>query len=677
MEKNLEMNQVDLHIRKLTIRKADAKLAGLLPPEPLTDDLLAQAVEITEGKVRFNGLQPPEIPRTLITVGRPPIDWSGAQLNHQEWPTQLNRFFLLHPLMLAFKATGEARFAEAARSYIDDWIAHFDAANIALRGNTCMDIGIRLGIHGGGGWGGALATFMDEPSWDDPFIERMMESMERQAHILWKQGIPSRGGNHLIFGLDGLLHAALRLPFMADAAAMQTSAVGGLRQALKTQFLPDGAHIERTLQYHQHMTGTFVYMAQLGRAFPEAALDVPVDRLLAAIDYLAHNLSGGINDDSAEIADLAHAADWALARQWREQLTGRPEPDWRPARDAVFPDAGQVFARSSWEPGADYLAFDAAPYGGGHAHLARLGLVFRSGGRLWLADPGMFDYEMSNPFAVYGRSTAAHGTLNVNGLNQGVEDARLLRSAIDDDVVFLRGLYPGGYWSGTYKWSFNGGFGAGVYGRHERMALWIRGEYLLIFDAMTTDAGHTVENVWQLAPVKGWEHDPAALAWQTRGEANGFYLRMVMPPPDAEMTVYEGQRAPLRGWFCETYSTGFVPAPQVVFRYPAGRPAFFAVLAMPLSGGAAPPVVHQSSGGWGRGLELRWADGRVDCVGLSASLAMPLAADSPFETDSPLVWLRTDPDGAPVRQFMLDGTFLRLRGGIQKRTKCRHETNSL
>ncbi len=656
------MTPPDLTSQKRAIREAAARLAVLTPPRAATADELAQAEEIVAGSIRFNALQPPEIPRTLLAVGRRGVDWGGGHLNHQEWPTQLNRFFLLIPLLRAFEATGEQRFAEAARDFIDDWIARFDESDITLRGNTCMDIGIRLGTHGRGGWGATVAAFMECPSWDDAFVARMLASIERQAVILWQRGIPSRGGNHRIFGLDGLLHTALRLPFMQDADAMRRDAVAGLRQAFEQQFLADGAHCERTLQYHQHMTGTFLYLAQLGRAFPEAAFEFPPDRLLAALDYLAHNLGCGINDDSTEPADLDHAAAWAQARQWRAQLTGRDESAWTPARDAVFAAAGQVFARSSWEPGADLLAFDAAAYGGGHDHLARLGVVFRSAGRLWLADPGMFDYEMSNPFAIYGRSTPAHCTLNLDGLNQGIGDARMLHTTINDDIVFLRGRYDGGYWPGRYTWSFANGFGPGRFGRHERMVLWIRGEYLLIFDAMGCDADATVESVWQLAPIKGWEHDPATLAWRSRGEPVDFHLQMVLPPPDAGMTVHEGQREPLRGWFCEAYAKRFVPAPQVVFRYPGGSSAFFAVLALPLAGGAKPPVVRRTEGAWGRSLELRWDDGRRDVVGLSASLASPLTAASPFETDSPLVWLRLGRDGRPLRQFMLDGTVLRYRG---------------
>lgn len=655
------METPDLTQKKQSIREAAARFEALGERRPITPDLRMQADEIVGGKLRFNGNQP-VAHRPVFAVGRRNIDWAGGHLNHQEWPTQMSRFFLLAPLMAAYQDGGEARYAEAARDYISDWIERFNLEDITLRGNTCMDIGIRLGTHGFGGWAAALAVFMDSPSWDDAFIERMLASMERQAHILWKRGLPSKPwGNHRIFGLDGLLHVCLRLPFLAGAGPMRETARNGLRHAMNQQFLEDGAHIEETLGYHQHMTETFLYLRRLGKVFPEAELGLPAGKLSGAVDYFLHTLPAGINDTAAERLDRDHAAEWKTARDWRRQLTGKDESAWRPPGDAVFPNAGQVFARSAWEPGADFLAFDAAPYSGAHAHLARLGLVFRSGGRLWLADPGTFDYEMSNPFALYGRSTPAHCTLNLNGLNQGLGDARLLKSEIRDDLVFLHGLYSGGYWTGKYTWGFQGGVGRGTHGRHERMVLWIRGEYLLILDLMACDAGETVESVWQMAPVKGWTHDPAALSWRSKGETPEFHLQMVMPPADVKMEVIEGQRDPLRGWFSDTYAKEFTPAPQVVFRYPASS-AFYAVLAMPLKDGIAPPLVRQTTVGSGRGLEISWPDGRTDRVALSASICVPLDEDSGFQTDSPLVWLRLDPAGKPVRHFMLNGRYLRYQG---------------
>jgi hypothetical protein len=656
------MTTPSLADRKTILRETAARFTALHEPRPFTDAVREHADEVVAGGIRFNAHEGKDASKP-ITVGRTNIDWSGGHLKHQEWPTQMSRFFMLAPLMAAFRATGEAVYAEAARDYIADWMDHFDCENIELRGNTCMDIGIRLGTHGFGGWGEALPLFMDQPAWTDAFVERMLASIERQAHILWERGIPSRQwGNHRIFGLDGLLHIALRQPFMADSAAMRRSARKGLNEAQK-QFHADGAHIEQTLGYHQHMAETFLYLQRLAGAFPEAGLQPDVGKLLCAAAYLVHTLPAGVNDTAAERLDRAHPEVWAAARRWRAQLTGRDESTWTPEADAVFPDAGQVFCRSSWEPGADFLAFDAGPYSGAHAHLARLGLVFRSGGRLLLADPGTFDYEMSNPFALYGRSTPAHCTANLDGLNQGTDDARLLCSEITPDHALLHGLYTGSYWSGIYYWGFQRGVGQGTYGKHERIVLWIRGEYMLILDGVMAETGRTVETVWQMTPMKAWRQDAGALTWQSQGESPNFHLQMLLAPKDSTLSVYEGQKEPLRGWFCDTYGTPPAPAPQVVFKHPCDS-RFHATLAMPLPGNMKPPVTRERAFGTGRCLELAWPDGRVDRLLLSACLATALDETEGVETDSALVWLRLGPDGRPLRHVRLGGSYVRYQGKV-------------
>lgn len=652
-KKNEAVTHNQIREQKKVIRRAAHRLAPLESERHITDQERLQADEIVDGKLRFRGNHQAKVNHDLIQVGRENIDWGGSHVKHQEWPTQMGRFFMLRPLMKTYECDGGEKYAKAARDYIEDWIDHFDLEDITLRGNTCMDIGIRLGTHGTGGWARALNLFIDCASWDDAFVKRMLCSMDQQAHVLRKRGIPSRNwGNHRIFGLDGLLHVSLRIPLFRDSEDRVNFSCRELERAFEQQFLTDGAHVEQTRGYHQHMTDTFIYMRRLSDLIPEVEIDLSVDRLLAAIEYGVHTRPGGINDTAAEYRDNPEWVDLEKPRHQREMLTQQSAENWFPPREAVYPDAGQVFVRSSWDHNADYLAFDAAPYSQSHAHLARLGLVFRSGGRLWLADPGSFDYEMTNPFSVYGRSTAAHSTLNLEGLNQGLGDARLLRSEINEDHVFLHGVYDHGYWDGEYGWGFQDGLGRGTYGKHERMVLWIRDEYVLIFDVMMGEPENTVENVWQLAPVADWQCDADALSWHARNEMPGFFLQMIMPHPETSMDIYEGQTDPLRGWFCDRTHDDFSPAPQVVFRYPADS-TFHVTLAMPMDEGQEPPETQSFDAGRGRGVKLKWADDTTDIIALSHSLCASLDEDSPFDTDSPLVWLRLGPDGQPEEDFIL------------------------
>ena len=87
-----------------------------------------------------------------------------------------------------------------------------------------------------------------------------------------------------------------------------------------------------------------------------------------------------------------------------------------------------------------------------------------------VADPGILNYEMSDPLAAYGKSTSAHSTLNIGGLSQSGADARLLHTAFTPDVALIHAQYQGGYWPGLYTWSFRRR-GAGSYGDHEIIVL--------------------------------------------------------------------------------------------------------------------------------------------------------------------------------------------------------------
>jgi hypothetical protein len=326
----------------------------------------------------------------------------------------------------------------------------------------------------------------------------------------------------------------------------------------------------------------------------------------------------------------------------------------------VFPDAGQVFLRSAWKPGADYIAFDASTWGGGHSHLSRLSFTFRSGGRMLVADPGILTYEMSDPLGPYGKSTRAHTTLNIGGLNQSGADAQVLRTEFCRDLALIQARYQGGYWEGNYTWSFGRGRGAGTYGAHERVLLWIKGEYILVLDSMESDPGADIRNCWQLGPVERWSHDPAALAWWSENRDTNLLLQLVDAPPATTMEIFEGRKDSLRGWV-GAHGNDAVAAPLVEYRYKGARtPAISAVLAAAYAGTNRPefrPAALPARGPI-RHLEIGLPDGSTDRLAWSAGLALPIDDAQPFTTDGKLVWLRTDAAGNPSKWFTLDGRYL-------------------
>jgi hypothetical protein len=609
-------------------------------------ETVARAEKAVAGVVYFYG-------RTPVEVGLQNIDWSGAHIKHQEWPAQLNRFFHLGPLAAAYAGTHDERFARAARAYIEDWIRGdpYPDSPRFRPGDNALTMSIRLGSSHAAGWGGTLPAFLASPAFDDAFLDSLFASLARQAGYLSAR--LTAVGNWRISQLDALVFTALRFPFLPGASDLLRIGVDGMRNALATQFLPDGVHVERTPGYHDWMAQVAVNYFDLARRFPEADAKVSAERAVRALDYGAHAELFGVNDsmaphrDPASLSRLATRAN-ALATM---KLTGR-YPD-EPALDQVFPDAGQVFARTSWKPGAQLLAFDASTWGGGHCHLSRLSFVLRGGGRMLVADPCILTYEMSDPTGPYGKSTAAHSTLNVDGANQSGADPRLLHTAFTREAALIHARYQGGYWPGLFRWGFNNGKGAGIAGDHDRVVFWVRNEYLIVIDSLATEPDHSIRNCFQMGPMEKWTHDPKALRWQSANAGANVLLQLVVPPAGTEMQVFEGSREPLRGWVGH-HGDDCVPAPLVEFRYPApnARPVQSVALIAPFTGADAPAI--RVSAPRPQRLVVSLPGGRTDHIAWTSGLDLPIEDPQSFTTDARFLWLR---EGGP--QFLLGGSYLR------------------
>ena len=620
-----------------------------------TPEVLEQARKIAGGTVFFYGTTP-------VAVGLKDIDWTGGHIHHQEWPAQLNRFFHLRPLAAAYRATRDERFAQAARAYIEDWLRGDPYATAtALRpGDNTLNMSIRLGSSHNGGWGGTLPVFLASPAFDDAFTDRILQSMSAQADFLSRHLTAT--GNWRISQLDALVFTALRFPFLENASRLLDTGVTGLRNALATQFLPDGVHVERTPGYADWMTDVAASYLEIARLFPATDAHVDPQRLVRSLDYSAQSELFGVNDSHAPERDpkvfsgLRRRTE-AIARL---KLDGPPEPPL----DQVFPNAGQVFTRTGWAPGADYIAFDASSWGGGHSHLSRLSFVFRSGGRALVMDPGIFTYEMSDPRGAYGKSTAAHSTLNLGGRNQSGADAQLLRAGFTRECALIHARYQGAYWEGSYEWSFRKGRGAGVWGDHERVLFWVKGQYLLVLDSMAADSGQEIRNCWQMGPMAKWSRDERELAWWSEEEGTNLWLQFLSGPRNAVMECFEGSKEPLRGWI-GSGGNGAAAAPLVEFRYPCqtNSPVVSAMLLAAFPGKSRPRYALRSSGDLSRGaihhLDLRLPDGGTDQIAWSQGLVLPVDDGQPFTTDGNFVWRRLRGDGTVVTSFQSGGTYLR------------------
>ena len=365
-------------------------------------------------------------------------------------------------LAAAYRVSGEQRFAEHAASHLRSWWRR----NPPLRGIQWLS-GIELGMRLIAwvwtrrllaGWPGVEALFENNPDFTLQLYQH-----ERWLAVLYSRG--SSANNHLIAEAAGLFVAATAFTGTPHQERWAALAAGILEQEALSQTFPDGLNRELAFGYHGYVLGLFLVAALEGEADGRPMSDDYWRIMTKMADAMAANLGGdltpprqGDGDDAfALMVDPPQAGPWLPLldlcgavlgrRDWwpkppsRSVLAdlgaplarGRQATDPRPARRPDrFAEAGITFLRDLAAPDAISCRVDHGPHGflstTAHGHADALAFEFSIGGQPVLIDPGTYCYQGEPDWRRYFRSTIAHNTLELGGVDQAVQAGPFLWS---------------------------------------------------------------------------------------------------------------------------------------------------------------------------------------------------------------------------------------------------------
>lgn len=412
---------------------------------------------------------------------RAPDDRYSLSINHRDESAVGNIKFVWEParhqhltiLAAAYAVSGDQRYAQR----VDRELHSYWRANpflVGIHWTSGIELGLRLISWTWirrllDGWSGASSLFEESPA----FVEQL------GRHHQWLDALSSHGtsaNNHAIAEAAGQFIAAAAFPLFAKSEAWREAAAEELARELAAQTFPDGLNRELASDYH----GFVLEMALA--AYVEAVLvDHPVaeelvdpiaralDALHAVVDVTGHPHRQGDSDDAhGWLVDPIEYHRWASllrtapvvvepAPWWvepspavgegggddgcsadvRTALIRRCLADRGPAtpptrrpdtRPSLFPDAGLTVLRTGppSDPGTDgeelWCAFDHGPHGflatAAHAHADALAIEIRAGGVEIVADPGTYCYHGEPEWRDHFRSTAAHATVELGGVDQ-------------------------------------------------------------------------------------------------------------------------------------------------------------------------------------------------------------------------------------------------------------------
>ncbi|HEX5752043.1 MAG TPA: alginate lyase family protein [Archangium sp.] len=308
----------------------------------------------------------------------------------------------------------------------------------------------------------ALVMFSDAPEARRPeFLVPVLESLSEhtawvEAHLEDQGAVPN---NHLVSNYVGLLVAGVLFPELPDAPRQVACAVTGLRTQMEAQVHPEGTSFEGSIPYHRLSVELFTlallvahgqgvdlgsrYVARLHRMY-EASHAWSSERGLAP--QVGDNDSGRVFPfqerdpreqgylaplgaalfGDAELAEgtFPDEAAWLMGMAGLECFRGLPEAP--PASSVSFPAGGFHVLRGV---GA-VVTVSAGTQGqhgvGGHSHNDKLSFELHLHGRPVIVDPGTGTYTRDPLVRNAFRSTAAHNTLELDGVEQAPLDPNRL-----------------------------------------------------------------------------------------------------------------------------------------------------------------------------------------------------------------------------------------------------------
>jgi hypothetical protein len=617
------------------------------------DSTVRAAERIMEGFV-------PAFGWTEIETGREP-DWMADPVSGERWPLafwadvefraggpagdpryvwEVNRHHYLVTLARAHALTGEAAFAERVWRDLRGWI----------EGNPPF-----FGIN----WASALEVALRLMSWamvldlvgtagaEAGDAEAVATSVSLQArHLSDNLSVyASSRNNHLIGEAVGLLVAGAKFPFLKGAGVWRRRGAVLLEREIDAQVTPDGVTREQALGYEVFV----MELALLGHAAAECAgrplsssflerlrrmarftgaaagacgklpsigdadggrayelSDRPSRQAMAATAYAAL-LSGCEEPEAAERADLEPAIWLAGPESVASLLAVRGRKLGAGADGSfpgAFPEGGYFVARGAGQHGV----IDCGPLGylsiAAHGHADCLSLSICFDGRWVLVDPGTYCYHRNADWRDHFRSTTAHSTVAVDGLDQSQmlgsfmwgrrANARPLAWAVTDELTVFSGAHDG------YVAS------SGV--RHTRTVVLGERGYWIVVDRLDGSGSHRVDALFQLA--EGFSTDGDLVFTDDGGRS----VRITSWVPDGmDVDVVEGREQPRGGWV----SGGFghrAAAPAVVARGQVELPATLCFALVPFRGESQVSVARStdcSGDGAAFDVDVSGARGRV------------------------------------------------------------------
>lgn len=388
-------------------------------PDRLKEEAVEEADRVLTRRFKFRNI--------TLTAPRE-IDWNAAPQDSESWRWDLNRHCYFLDLCTAFFYTGDRRYLDEVVNLWQQWIKA-NPLERSLAWTSPFEVAARLS-----NWIWTFFYLTSSPFADELPLKDLLRSMHHHGLFLYRNLELHWPNNHLLLESKALLTFALLFPELDPGTRALRRAETIFNRELVSQILPDGAHSELCTMYHRVVSGELHELAMLARRNGNP-LSAFAEQKLAAMRCFSQALAR--SDGSMPLTGDSAADD--------NYIRFHPEGRWQSHLDywmaaggggakveevakeefplvKIFPSGGYGMIADRWAGQDLHLWYDFGSFSMNpatdHAHCDALSFDLHACGRSLLVDPGVLYHPHLRHFHGYFRSTAAHNTVSLDGLEQ-------------------------------------------------------------------------------------------------------------------------------------------------------------------------------------------------------------------------------------------------------------------
>jgi Heparinase II/III-like protein/Heparinase II/III N-terminus len=525
-----------------------------------------------------------------------------------------NRHLQFVTLAQAWHLTGQVRYASGCRQFLDSWFEQCPYPN-GPNWTSSLELAIRL-TNWGFAWqllaGDGSPLFEGEEGIS--FRQRWLRSIREHCHYI--AGHLSRfssANNHLLGEYMGLFVGSVTWPLWPESTGWREQAVAGFERESLLQNAPDGVNREQAIYYQHEVMDMMLICALMGRANGVSLGTAFWERLERMMEFLAAvvDCAGNVpmigDSDDALIVRFSQEKPWSPYQSLL--ATGAilfSRGDWKakvercddktrwllgdeaarrfatlavpaaPSPRRAFPDGGYYVLGARFGADDEVLAVvDCGPLGflsiAAHGHSDALSFTLSASGVQLLVDPGTFAYHTQKKWRDYFRSTFAHNSVCVDGVDQSTMGGNfmwLCKAQASCKIARLEGDHQ------CFEGEHDG---------YRRLSDPVTHRRRITFDATTNEfrvedsldcAGtHRADVCWHFSEHCSVMADGASI----RAVAGRARLSIAMEHGSSQAALIWGRDDPPGGWLSRSFDVK-VPISTAVWSLPVRGPTQFVTI---------------------------------------------------------------------------------------------------